>query len=133
MIKVKSAERGNETIHETIRQVMAYRAAHNILKMHEYNLNVSRDSIKLFTPPNSNMATNVDLEASLVAQIDMSDLAFWSSNNDNERLFGIIIKEPSRSFKFDCLVFESDTSSGHICESITNATQLAYQLLIVTN
>ncbi len=128
---VKS-DKGNEYINETIRQVMATRAEQNVFKLSEYNLVVNVDALNLFKMPNVDQSTQSSLhneEDLLAVQFDLTDLAFWSSHKDNERLFGFIIKE--KNFKFLCHVFESDINSALICESITKATQLAYQLLVV--
>ena len=129
------ADKGNEYIHDTIRQVMAARAKKNIFKMNEYNLIINSDSLSLFSVP-ENAETEKSLSALssedlLKARFDLADLAFWASHKENQRLFGYIIKEPFHALKFCCLVFESDVNSAQICESITNATQLAFQLLIV--
>lgn len=122
------ADKGNEYIHETIRSVMAARAKHNIFKLNEFNLIVNSESLSLFDiSTNGNEASSDDL---LKAKFNLSDLAFWSTHHDNQRLFGFIIKETSQSLKFLCLCFESDLDSNKICESIEKATKLAYQLLI---
>ncbi len=130
------SDKGNEHIHATIRQVMATRAAQNIFKLSEFTLVVNAESLSLFKAPQTeySTATNQPVsslsneEEQLMTQFDVADLAFWSTHRENERLFGFIIKE--KQFKFACLVFESDVSGVKICEAITKATQLAFQLLV---
>ena len=128
------ANRGNEYIHETIRQVMASRAKYNIFKMNQFNLIVNLESLSLFSIPleHSEEAAAAGSGDLLKARFNLADLAFWSFHKENQRLFGFIIKETNfSSLKFTCLVFESDVDSAQICESITNATHLAFQLLVV--
>ena len=128
------ADKGNEYIHDTIRQVMASRAKQNIFKMNEYNLIVNIESLSLFSMPESDKEPKSEQSKDLMkARFDIGDLAFWASHEENQRLFGFIIKERSNaSVKFLCLVFESDVNSGQICDSITNSAKLAYQLLVVS-
>ena len=136
LMNVKS-DKGNEYINETIRQVMATRAEQNVFKLSEFTLVINIESLNLFKAPSTEIstATNQPIsslrneEEQLMVLFDLADLAFWSTHRENERLFGFIIKE--KHFKFSCLVFESDVNSSRICESITKATQLAYQLLVV--
>lgn len=137
-MRVKS-DRGNEYINETIRRVMAERANQNVFKLTEFNLVVNVESLSLFKIQSESgddqekpvASTLTNEEHQLAAYFDLADLAFWCSHRENERLFGFIIKE--KQFKFGCLVFESDINSSKICDAITKATQLAYQLLVVIN
>ena len=122
------ADKGNEYINDTIRQMMGSRAARNIFKLSEFTLVINSESISLFSIPPDAQPMTEDL---IVAKFEINELAFWCSHKDNERLFGFIIKEPDNSLKFICHVFESDVNSLAICDAITQATQLAYQLLIV--
>jgi hypothetical protein len=132
------SDRGNEYINETIRQVMATRAAQNVFKLSEFTLVVNMESLNLFKPPsveystltNEPVSSLSNEEEQLMTQFDVADLAFWCVHRENERLFGFIIKE--KQFKFSCLVFESDVNAARICEAITKATQLAFQLLVVS-
>lgn len=130
------ADKGNEYIHETIRQVMASRAQKNIFKMLEFNFIVNMESLSLFSVPGEEQEqpksehSNKDL---LKARFDIGDLAFWATHSENQRLFGFIIKEKTpTNVKFVCLVFESDVNSCQIMDSISNSAKLAYQLLIVS-
>lgn len=130
------ADKGNEYIHETIRQVMASRAQKNIFKMLEFNFIVNMESLSLFAVPGEeeeqpkSEQSNKDL---LKARFNIEDLAFWATHSENQRLFGFIIKEKTpANVKFVCLVFESDVNSCQIMDSISNSAKLAYQLLIVS-
>jgi hypothetical protein len=124
------ADKGNDYINDTIRQVMGSRAAHNIFKSSEFTLLVNSESISLFSISSDKDAQQMT-EDLLVAKFEVNELAFWCTHKDNEKLFGFISKEPNHSLKFVCHVFESDVNSSLLCDSITQATQLAYQLLIV--
>lgn len=126
------ANKGNEYIHETIRQVMASRAKHNIFKMNEYNLIINIESLSLFSIPEEESEVKSDQSKNfLKARFDLNDLAFWSTHTENKRLFGFIIKEKNAAnLKFVCLVFESDVDSMQICDAITNSARLAYQILV---
>jgi len=127
------ADKGNEYIHETIRQVMASRAKLNNFKMTEYNLIINLESLSLFCLPESDSEPKSEQNRDLLkARFDISDLAFWASHKENPRLFGFIIKDRQpANVKFLCLVFESDVNSSIICNAITNSAKLAYQLLVV--
>lgn len=129
------ADKGNEYIHDTIRQVMASRAKQNIFKMDEYNLIINIESLNLFVVPESDSELKSEQSKDLLkARFDIADLAFWAYHKENPRLFGFIIKERTpANVKFLCLVFESDANSSKICESITNSAKLAYQLLVDEN
>ncbi len=130
------ADKGNEYIHETIRQVMASRAQKNIFKMLEYNFIVNLESLSLFAVPGEeeDQPKSEQSKDLLKARFDIGDLAFWATHKENQRLFGFIIKEKApASVKFVCLVFESDVNSLQIMDSITNSAKLAYQLLIVSD
>lgn len=128
------ANKGNEYIHDTIRQVMASRAKHNIFKMNEYNLIINIESLSLFSIPEQESDLKSDQSKDLLrARFDLNDLAFWSTHTENKRLFGFIIKEKNAAnLKFVCLVFESDVDSMQICDAITNSARLAYQILVVS-
>ena len=124
------ADRGNDYINETIRRVMGARASHNVFKLSEFNIVINSESISLFSVPSDKDAEKMT-EDLLSAKFEISELAFWCPHKDNERLFGFIIKEPNQSLRFKCHVFESDVNSTVICETITQATKIAFQLLIV--
>lgn len=136
------ADKGNEYIHETIRSVMSARAKHNVFKLNELNLIVNSDSLSLFSTPSTTTSSASNEQASVIsssssedllrARFNLGDLAFWAAHHDNQRLFGFIVKETGQALKFLCLCFESDIDSTKICESIDKATQLAFQLLIVS-
>jgi len=126
------SDKGNDCINDTIRQVMGTRAVHNIFQSSEFTLLVNSESLSLFSISSDKDAQQMT-EDLLVAKFEINELAFWCSHKDNEKLFGFIIKEPNQSLKFVCHVFESDVNSSLVCDSLTQATQLAYQLLIVIN
>ena len=128
------ADKGNDYIHETIRQVMAARAKHNNFKMTEYNLIINIESLNLFSLPETDSEPKSEQSRDLLrGRFDLADIAFWSGHKENPRLFGFIIKDRRpASVRFLCLVFESDVNSSQICEAITNSAKLAYQLMIVS-
>lgn len=116
------ADRGNEYIHDTIRQVMAERARKNIFKMNQLKLLITNDSLAFYD----------DSVTQLKCEFSLNDIAFWSTHRENNRLFGFIMKE-KKQLKFHCHVFESDVNSDQICESITKSTQIAFKNLIDLN
>jgi DCC-interacting protein 13 alpha len=126
------SDKGNDYIHETIRQVVKKRneLGDKEATLVEYNLIVNRASISLFSIPSEKEVAEPD---SLKAKFNLSDLAFWSTLKENKKLFGFIIKQSSHhSFKFVSYIFKTeDYEADVICDSIVKATELAFKLLMV--
>ncbi|XP_077982648.1 DCC-interacting protein 13-alpha-like [Glandiceps talaboti] len=114
------SDRGTEVISETIRQIMAARAIHNVFKMTEVNLAVTTDSIVLLEPSNQIVRS----------QFSLDDLSFFAAHHENNRLFAFIVRTKGYTkamTTFACHVFESDSPGEEICRTISSATQIAFQ------
>jgi hypothetical protein len=118
-----NADKGNQYIHETIRSIMAERAKKDKFKMQQLSVEITEKSLNL-------------LEASSeeLYEFNLSNIAFWSTHNENNRLFGFIVKDEKNFMKFFCHVFECDfDASTTICKSIDKATQIAFKKLLGQN
>lgn len=121
-MEVKS-DRGEPLVHETMRQIMAARAIHNVFRMTESRLVVSSECMRLVDPGTNNIRT----------QFNLGDISFWSAHHENNRLFGFITrtKAPGAAIStFACHVFECNVSAEEICQAIGTATKLAFQAII---
>ncbi|KAK6175490.1 hypothetical protein SNE40_013948 [Patella caerulea] len=119
------ADRGEPLVHDTIRQIMAARAIHNVFKMTESKFIVSNEGMRLLDP--SNNAVRVEFA--------LQDISFWSKHPENERYFGFITRTrivggAKNNLSFACHVFESNNSSEEICKSIGTATRMAFEALM---
>uniref|UniRef100_A0A3B3D9S9 DCC-interacting protein 13-alpha n=1 Tax=Oryzias melastigma TaxID=30732 RepID=A0A3B3D9S9_ORYME len=116
-MEVRAAESA-DVISETMRQILAARAIHNIFRMTESHLLVTCDCLKLIDP--QTQVTRLRFPLSSVAQS--------SSHQDNKRLFGFVLqtaggREDSRAV---CYIFESNNDGEKICDSIGLAKQIAF-------
>ncbi|XP_057701219.1 DCC-interacting protein 13-alpha [Corythoichthys intestinalis] len=110
-MEVKNAESA-DVIPETMRQILAARAIHNIFRMTESHLLVTCDSLKLIDP--QTQVTRLRFPLSSVLQS--------SSHQDNKRLLGIILHAAGRAV---CYILESNDDGEKICDSIELAKQIA--------
>ncbi|XP_041835522.1 DCC-interacting protein 13-alpha [Melanotaenia boesemani] len=106
-----------DVISETMRQILAARAIHNIFRMTESHLLVTCDCLKLIDP--QTQVTRLRFPLSSVVQS--------SSHQDNKRLFGFVLqtaggRSDSRTV---CYIFESNNDGEKICDSIGLAKQIA--------
>ncbi|KAK2151697.1 hypothetical protein LSH36_354g02021 [Paralvinella palmiformis] len=117
-------DRGEQLIHETIRQIMAARAIHNVFKMTESLLIVSNEAMRLVDPATKSIRSEFLLE----------DISYWAVHKENKRLFGFISRtrsgEEGGHPTFACHVFECNTTGEEICQAIHQATKVAYQVLM---
>ncbi|KAK2915467.1 DCC-interacting protein 13-alpha isoform X1 [Channa argus] len=120
-MEVKTAE-SSDVISETMRQILAARAIHNIFRMTESHLLVTCDCLKLIDP--QTQVTRLRFPVSSVVQC--------SPHQDNKRLFGFVLQSPggrgdgrgdSRAI---CYIFESNNDGEKICDSIGLAKQIAF-------
>ncbi|KAK2861666.1 hypothetical protein Q5P01_001199 [Channa striata] len=116
-MEVKTAE-SSDVISETMRQILAARAIHNIFRMTESHLLVTCDCLKLIDP--QTQVTRLRFPLSSVVQC--------SSHQDNKRLFGFVLQSAggrgdSRAI---CYIFESNNDGEKICDSIGLAKQIAF-------
>ncbi|RNA01220.1 DCC-interacting 13-alpha-like [Brachionus plicatilis] len=132
---VKS-DRGNEYITETIRKVMSARAEQRFFNLSEFDMVIDTKFANLFKVAQSAEETSSKLnniDDLLSARFKLDNIGYWASYPENERLFGIIVKDRGQNLKLSCHVFESDVSSKSICETITRATQEAFRELVESN
>ncbi|XP_054639677.1 DCC-interacting protein 13-alpha isoform X2 [Dunckerocampus dactyliophorus] len=115
-MEVKTAESA-DVIPETMRQILAARAIHNIFRMTESHLLVTCDCLKLIDP--QTQVTRLWFPLGSVLQS--------SSHQDNKRLFGFILQAASGrpNNRAVCYIFESNDDGEKICDSIGLAKQIA--------
>lgn len=119
-----NADKGNQYIHESIRKIMAERAKKDRFKMQQLSVEITEKSLVLVDESNSDE----------VYEFNLANIAFWSTHNENNRLFGFIVKEDKNFMKFFCHVFECDfDASATLCKSIDKATQIAFRKLLDQN
>ncbi|XP_037534913.1 DCC-interacting protein 13-alpha [Nematolebias whitei] len=109
-----------DVISETMRQILAARAIHNIFRMTESHLLVTCDCLKLIDP--QTQVTRLRFPLSSVVQC--------SSHQDNKRLFGFVLQAAAAGGRGDsrvvCYIFESNNDGEKICDSIGLAKQIAF-------
>uniref|UniRef100_A0A7N8WKE4 Adaptor protein, phosphotyrosine interacting with PH domain and leucine zipper 1 n=1 Tax=Mastacembelus armatus TaxID=205130 RepID=A0A7N8WKE4_9TELE len=117
-MEVKTAE-SVDVISETMRQILAARAIHNIFRMTESHLLVTCDCLKLIDP--QTQVTRLRFPLSSVVQC--------SSHQDNKRLFGFVLQSAGgrSDGRAVCYIFESNNDGEKICDSIGLAKQIAFQ------
>uniref|UniRef100_A0A8C2KMC5 HESX homeobox 1 n=1 Tax=Cyprinus carpio TaxID=7962 RepID=A0A8C2KMC5_CYPCA len=106
-MEVKATESA-DVIYETMRQILAARAIHNIFRMTESHLLVT-----LFV---------------VVPQFPLSSVVLCASHRENKRLFGFVLKtaggrKDGRPVTV-CYVFESNNDGEKICDSVGLAKQI---------
>ncbi|KAM4741545.1 DCC-interacting protein 13-alpha isoform 2-T2 [Anableps anableps] len=116
-MEVKTAESA-DVISETMRQILAARAIHNIFRMTESHLLVTCDCLKLIDP--QTQVTRLRFLLSSVVQC--------SSHQDNKRLFGFVLQAAGGrgDSRVVCYIFESNNDGEKICDSIGLAKQIAF-------
>ncbi|KAM9364428.1 DCC-interacting protein 13-alpha [Pholidichthys leucotaenia] len=103
-----------DVISETMRQILAARAIHNIFRMTESHLLVTCDCLKLIDP--QTQVTRLRFPLSSVLQC--------SSHQDNKRLFGFVLQ--TAGGRVVCYIFESNNDGEKICDSVGLAQQIAF-------
>nr|XP_046240877.1 DCC-interacting protein 13-alpha [Scatophagus argus] len=116
-MEVRTAESA-DVISETMRQILAARAIHNIFRMTESHLLVTCDCLKLIDP--QTQVTRLRFPLSTVLQC--------SSHQDNKRLFGFVLQPAGGrgDSRAVCYIFESNNDGEKICDSIGLAKQIAF-------
>ncbi|KAM9759260.1 DCC-interacting protein 13-alpha [Menidia menidia] len=112
-MEVRTAETA-DVISETMRQILAARAIHNIFRMTESHLLVTCDCLKLIDP--QTQVTRLRFPLSSVVQS--------SPHQDNKRLFGFVLQ--AAGARAVCYIFESNNDGEKICDSIGLAKQIAF-------
>ncbi|XP_061687709.1 DCC-interacting protein 13-alpha isoform X2 [Syngnathoides biaculeatus] len=115
-MEVKSAE-SPDVIPETMRQILAARAIHNIFRMTESHLLVTCDCLKLIDPQTQVTRLRFPLPSVLQS----------SSHQDNKRLFGFVLRSAGENpdGRAVCYILESNDDGEKICDSIGLAKQIA--------
>uniref|UniRef100_A0A8C1WVB3 HESX homeobox 1 n=1 Tax=Cyprinus carpio TaxID=7962 RepID=A0A8C1WVB3_CYPCA len=109
-MEVKATESA-DVIYETMRQILAARAIHNIFRMTESHLLVTCECLKLVDP--QTQVTRL--------RFPLSSVVLCASHRENKRLFGFVLKtaggrEDGRPVTV-CYVFESNNDGEkHLCE-----------------
>ncbi|XP_073326268.1 DCC-interacting protein 13-alpha [Pagrus major] len=116
-MEVRTAESA-DVISETMRQILAARAIHNIFRMTESHLLVTCDCLKLIDP--QTQVTRLRFSLSTVLQC--------SSHQDNKRLFGFVLQPAGGrgDSRAVCYIFESNNDGEKICDSVGLAKQIAF-------
>ncbi|XP_043107670.1 DCC-interacting protein 13-alpha isoform X1 [Puntigrus tetrazona] len=117
-MEVKATENA-DVIYETMRQILAARAIHNIFRMTESHLLVTCECLKLIDP--QTQVTRL--------RFPLSSVVLCASHQENKRLFGFVLK--TAGGRVDgrpvtvCYVFESNNDGEKICDSVGLAKQIA--------
>uniref|UniRef100_A0AAQ4PHP9 PID domain-containing protein n=1 Tax=Gasterosteus aculeatus aculeatus TaxID=481459 RepID=A0AAQ4PHP9_GASAC len=116
-MEVRTAETA-DVIPETMRQILAARAIHNIFRMTESHLLVTCDCLKLIDP--QTQVTRLRFPLTSVVQC--------SSHQDNRRLFGFVLQPAGGQGdgRAVCYIFESNNDGEKICDSVGLAKQIAF-------
>ncbi|XP_006005820.1 DCC-interacting protein 13-alpha [Latimeria chalumnae] len=118
-IEVKSDE-SPDVVYETMRQILAARAIHNIFRMTESHLLVTCDCLKLIDP--QTQVTRL--------RFPLPNVVVCATHQDNKRLFGFVLR--TAGGRADgrpvsvCYVFESNNEGEKICDSVGLAKQIAF-------
>ncbi|XP_028823091.1 DCC-interacting protein 13-alpha isoform X2 [Denticeps clupeoides] len=109
-----------DVIYETMRQILAARAIHNIFRMTESHLLVTCDCLKLIDP--QTQVTRL--------RFPLSSVVLCASHQENKRLFGFVLhtaedRVDSRPVTV-CYVFKSNIDGEKICDSVGLAKQIAF-------
>lgn len=128
-------DRGEKLVQETIRQIMASRAIHNVFRSPECHLNITTRHLDLIDEESS----TTEGRKSIMAHFDLSNIAFWMAHKENDRLFAFISRtgtavaaatvaaEGGDAPEFRCHVFESSASASQVGEILSEATKAAYE------
>ncbi|XP_046882011.1 DCC-interacting protein 13-alpha isoform X1 [Hypomesus transpacificus] len=118
-MEVKETERA-DVIYETMRQILAARAIHNIFRMTESHLLVTCDCLKLIDP--QTQVTRL--------RFPLSSVVLCATHQENKRLFGFVLQTPGGRVDGRpvtvCYIFESNNDGEKICDSVGLAKQIAF-------
>ncbi|KAJ8259892.1 hypothetical protein GJAV_G00174630 [Gymnothorax javanicus] len=109
-----------DVIYETMRQILAARAIHNIFRMTESHLLVTCDCLKLIDP--QTQVTRL--------RFPLSSVVLVASHLENKRLFGFVLQTAGGRADGQpvsvCYIFESNNDGEKICDSVGLAKQIAF-------
>ena len=120
---IVSEDRGEKLVQEAIRQIMASRAIHNVFRSPECVLTIGKRRLNL-------MDSQSDCSSRVLARFDLSNIAFWMTHKENDRLFAFITRSPSdpdANTEFRCHVFESATPATEVGDVLSDVTKAAYR------
>uniref|UniRef100_A0A8C3BL17 DCC-interacting protein 13-alpha n=1 Tax=Cairina moschata TaxID=8855 RepID=A0A8C3BL17_CAIMO len=122
---VKSDE-SPDIVYETMRQILAARAIHNIFRMTESHLLVTCDCLKLIDP--QTQVTRL--------RFPLPNVVLYATHQENKRLFGFVLKTSggrvdNRQTSI-CYIFESNNEGEKICDSVGLAKQIAFHAELVS-
>ncbi|OXB54866.1 hypothetical protein ASZ78_010640 [Callipepla squamata] len=121
-MEVKSDESA-DVVYETMRQILAARAIHNIFRMTESHLLVTCDCLKT-----SEASFNISaFDPS--RQFPLPNVVLYATHQENKRLFGFVLRTSggrvdSRQTSI-CYIFESNNEGEKISDSVGLAKQIA--------
>uniref|UniRef100_A0A8C3DSK4 DCC-interacting protein 13-alpha n=1 Tax=Corvus moneduloides TaxID=1196302 RepID=A0A8C3DSK4_CORMO len=118
-MEVKSDE-SPDVVYETMRQILAARAIHNVFRMTESHLLVTCDCLKLIDP--QTQVTRL--------RFPLPNVVLYATHQENKRLFGFVLRTSggraeSRQTSI-CYIFESNNEGEKICDSVGLAKQIAF-------
>uniref|UniRef100_A0A8C3SXE7 DCC-interacting protein 13-alpha n=1 Tax=Chelydra serpentina TaxID=8475 RepID=A0A8C3SXE7_CHESE len=118
-MEVKSDE-SPDVVYETMRQILAARAIHNIFRMTESHLLVSCDCLKLIDP--QTQVTRL--------RFPLPSVVLYATHQENKRLFGFVLRSSGERVESHttsvCYIFESNNEGEKICDSVGLAKQIAF-------
>ncbi|KAM9524585.1 DCC-interacting protein 13-alpha-like isoform 3-T3 [Salvelinus alpinus] len=118
-MEVKNAD-SSDVIYETMRQILAARAIHNIFRMTESHLLVTCECLKLIDP--QTQITRL--------RFPLSSVVLCAAHQENKRLFGFVLQTAEGRVDgrpiIVCYIFESNNDGEKICDSVGLAKQIAF-------
>ncbi|XP_053455895.1 DCC-interacting protein 13-alpha isoform X2 [Nycticebus coucang] len=108
-----------DVVYETMRQILAARAIHNIFRMTESHLLVTCDCLKLIDPQTQVTRLTFPLPC----------VVLYATHQENKRLFGFVLRTSGgrneSNLSSVCYIFESNNEGEKICDSVGLAKQIA--------
>ncbi|XP_076985041.1 DCC-interacting protein 13-alpha isoform X3 [Tamandua tetradactyla] len=117
-MEVKSDD-NPDVVYETMRQILAARAIHNIFRMTESHLLVTCDCLRLIDPQTQVTRLTFPLPS----------VVLYATHQENKRLFGFVLRtsggRSESNLSSVCYIFESNNEGEKICDSVGLAKQIA--------
>ncbi|XP_067914847.1 DCC-interacting protein 13-beta isoform X2 [Heterodontus francisci] len=105
-------DQNDELIYETMRQVLAARAIHNVFRMTEFQMIVNSRELRFVDPQTQVTKTSFSL----------SDVTLYATHQDNKRLIGFVARAPNwyteHKALLNCCIFETNDDGVKICSII---------------
>ncbi|XP_059843828.1 DCC-interacting protein 13-beta isoform X2 [Hypanus sabinus] len=109
-----TTDQDSEVIYETMRQVLAARAIHNIFRMTEFQMVVNSRMLRLTDPYTQNTKISFPL----------SEVSLSATHQDNKRLIGFVARSPETEAMLNCCIFETNNDGNEICSVINLGRRL---------